>query len=173
MKEFSDDEKTIARNINEGYEWMARDKSGSLFVYQYKPTKRETGIWDVPSDYFTCIDNTFKRGLFSSIKWEDDEPTRIRDIYDPQILDDVERKYLKTVLRPFHKKVNYIKKYGRNIRKDGTYANEYLFIAFQGGYFTFPDFDKGKMYAGMEMDKKYKLDDLGITYTDGCKEFEV
>lgn len=108
-------------------------------------------MWGNSSSEIARVNALFNKELFRTIKWGDDEPTRIRDIYDPQILDDVERKYLKMVLRPFHKKVNYIKKYGRNIRKDGTYANEYLFIAFQGGYFTFPDFDKGKMYSGEEL----------------------
>ena len=85
-------------------------------------------------------------------------------------MDDVEREYLKAVLKPFHKKVEYVKKYVRDIRRDGTYANEYLFIALRSGYFYFPDFDKGKMYTGMEVGKKYTLKELGITYKDGENE---
>lgn len=149
MKEFSEDEKIIARSIDQKYKWIARDKSGSLYVYSLKPVKREcVKMWGNSSSEIACVNVLFNKELFRTIKWEDDEPTLIRDIYDPQILDGVERNYLKMVLRPFHKKVNYVKKYGRNIRKDGTYANEYLFIALQGGYFTFPDFDKGKCIPG-------------------------
>lgn len=169
MKEFSDDEKTIARNINEEYEWMARDKSGSLFVYQYKPTKRESWVWDVPSDYFTCIDNTFKRGLFSSIKWEDDEHTRIRNIYDYQILDDTEREYLKMIFEPFHEKVNYVEKIRNRFTDTNGHRKESLFVSLRGGQFCFPSFDEGKMYSGMELDKKYNFYELGITYMEDNK----
>ena len=167
MKEFSEDEKIIARNINKKYEWMARDRNGCLYIFNEKP-KKLLNVWNV---IFDGLPYRFEKlvafsHMFSSVKWGDDEPTRICDIYDPQILNKAERKYLKAALKPFYKKVDYIKKYGRNIRRDGTCANEYLFIAFQGGYFTFPDFDKGKMYTGMELNKKYTLKELGITYKD-------
>lgn len=131
MKEFTEDKKIIARNINKIYKWIARDKFGTLRVYLLKPVKKEsTRMWGSSCDEIARVDFLLDKGLFKSIRWEDDEPTLIRDIYDPQVLDDTEREYLKVVLKPFHKKVNYIKKYGYNIRKDGTYANEYLFIAF-------------------------------------------
>ncbi|MST81150.1 hypothetical protein [Bilifractor porci] len=87
---FTEDEKTIARNIDKKFEWMARDKSGSLYVYQAKPIKR-TNIWvNITIDHF-CISYILGCGMFESIKWADDEPTRISDIYNPQILNDVER----------------------------------------------------------------------------------
>lgn len=41
MEGFSEDEKIIARNIDQKYKWMVRDKSGSLHVYSLKPVKRE------------------------------------------------------------------------------------------------------------------------------------
>lgn len=167
MKEFSEDEKIIARNIHKGYKWMVRDKNGGLFAYTFKPIKKEkTGIWDDKPHY--CVSALFGQELFRAIKWEDDEPTRISDIYDPQILDDAEREYLGTVLKPFHKKVVYVAKYRvpSASGKDG-YSKEQLSIAFYSGGFVFPDFDPGKMYSGMELGKKYKLDELGITYKDG------
>lgn len=166
MKKFTEDEKIIARNINKEYEWMARDSDGCLYIYMKKPTKFE-GCWYASTGFgeFYVFNHMFK-----SIKWEDDEPTRIRDIYDPQILDDVERKYLKTILKPFHEKVDYVAKNSRNIFGN-NYIREYLYIQFhdQDGKFEFPDFDSGKMYSRMERWKKYKLDELGITYEDENK----
>lgn len=163
MKKFTEDEKVVARNIDKKYKWIARDSYGDIYVYRKKPTKLDT-CW-----------NTFSRSggffafnyMFKSIKWEDDEPTRISDIYDPQILDDVERKYLKTILKPFHEKVDYVAKNSRNIFGN-NYRREYLYIQFHDhdGKFEFPDFDSGKMYSGMELDKEYTLDELGITYTE-------
>lgn len=125
MKRFTEDEKTIARNMHKSYKWMVRDKSGALFAYQFKPIKKEkTGIWDYKPHY--CVSALFGQELFRAIKWEDDEPTRIRDIYDPHILDDAEREYLGTVLKPFHDDMKYVVKHD--------------------GIFTFTDFDEGKMH---------------------------
>lgn len=168
MKEFSEDEKIIAKNIDKKYKWMARDIKGVLFVYNAIPFKKEMfGIWGNGSCGYACINSLFGRELFKSIKWEDDDPTRISDIYDPQILDDVEREYLKTILKPFHEKVDYVAKNSRNIFGN-NYRREYLYIQFhdQDGKFEFPDFNSGEMYSGMELRRSYKLDELGITYTE-------
>lgn len=162
-KMFTEDEKIIARNIDKKFEWMARDKSGSLYVYQAKPIKR-TNIWvNITIDHF-CISYIFGCGMFESIKWADDEPTRISDIYNPQILDEAEREYLKTILKPFHEKVDYVVKLWEHFDDGECYSKEYLFIKLYDGSFAFPSFDPGKMYAGMEQDREYKLDELGIKY---------
>lgn len=156
MKTFTRVEKTIARNIDWEYRWMARDSNGALCVYKKKPKKAEAGyLGGGGFNHLAIFDH-----LFLAIKWEDDEPTLIRDIYNPPILNDLEREYLKTVLKPFHEVVEYVKKI-----KNGD--KEYLFIPFSGNRaLSFPDFDSGKMYAGMELNRKYKLDELGITYEE-------
>ena len=156
MKTFTEVEKTIARNIDKEYKWMARDRDGNLYVYEGKPRKEEENNWYSygykPISYFNH--------LFSAIKWEDDEPTLIRDIYNPPILNDLEREYLKTVLKPFHGVVEYVKKI-----KNGD--KEYLFIPFSGnGALSFPEFDSGTGYSGMKPDREYSLDELGITYEE-------
>ena len=154
MKTFTEDEKIIARNIDEEsiYKWIARDRDGELCIYEEKPRK-EGNYW-----YFDSYDRlSYFNHLFSAIKWEDKEPTLISDIYNPQVLDDAEREYLKTVLKPFHEAVKYIKKIA-------GYDKEHLFIAF---YCDFPNFDDaGTMYTGMKLNKEYKLDELGITYKE-------
>ena len=52
--------------------WVARDKSGRIFLYRDKPKKSinewlgtSTSICDMPSD------------AFPNVKWEDSEPTRV------------------------------------------------------------------------------------------------
>ena len=163
MKEFTEDEKIIARNIDKNFEWMARNRDGKLYVYKVKPKKEKISWYAHGYAYLQFFDH-----LFLAVKWEDDEPTLISDIYNPQILDDIEREYLKTVLKPFYEKVAYVAKFRvpSASGKDGC-SKECLFIAFYSGGFAFPDFDPGKMYSGMELGKKYKLDELGITYTEG------
>ena len=157
MKTFSEAEKTIARNIDREYKWMARDQDGNLCIYDEKPRKRRS-CWCSPDgyDYISYFNH-----LFPTIKWEDDEPTLIRDIYNPPILNDLEREYLKMVLKPFHGVVEYVKKTENSDKK------EYLFILFSGNrVFSSLDFDSGTRYSGMKLDRKYSLDELGITYKE-------
>lgn len=77
--------------------------------------------------------------------------------YVPKILDDVEKAYLSAVIKPFRKKVKYIEK------RFWTPNLEYLSIRLKNNeFFAFPNFKKGKMYKGMEHDKYYTLEDLGL-----------
>lgn len=73
------------------------------------------------------------------------------------ILDEVERKYLSDVIRPFRKKVDTISKFHT--------ANTMQYIYFQmkdkNGW-TLPLFKKGTMYKGMVQGKHYTLDELGL-----------
>ena len=165
MKEFTEDEKTVARNIDKKYKWIARDENGFLKIYTQKPIKRKIA-WFV-NRLDDCDTFAGFKYMFQSIRWEDDEPTRISDIYNPQILDDVEREYLKAVLKPFHEEVENDVKSGNRFDGDrGYYIKEYLLIKLYNEEFAFPDFDEGEMYSGMKLNKKYTLDELGITYDD-------
>ena len=77
--------------------------------------------------------------------------------YEEKILDDVERKYLAAVIRPFRKEIDTISKFHT--------ANTMQYIYFQmkdkNGW-TLPLFKKGTMYKGMVQGKHYKLDELGL-----------
>ena len=77
--------------------------------------------------------------------------------YKKPILDEVERKYLSDVIRPFRKKVDTISKFHT--------ANTMQYIYFQmkdkNGW-TLPLFKKGTMYKGMVQGKHYTLDELGL-----------
>lgn len=73
------------------------------------------------------------------------------------ILDDVEKRYLEGVLRPFKDRVAFIEKqpYGKE--------KEYILIAFKNDIgMPFPRFKKGTMYKGMKLNKKYTLEELGL-----------
>lgn len=156
---FTDDEKIIARNIDKEYEWMARNKSGSLNIYTRKPIKGKRA-WTVNRiDEYDSFAG-FKY-MFSSVKWEDDEPTLIEDIYNPRILNDTEREYLKGLLRPFHDRIAWVVK-----------VNDWCDMGFigvginDGDTYRFPYFKKGEKYVGMKSGHPYSLRELGITYTD-------
>lgn len=161
MKEFTEDEKIIARNINKKYQWMARDSDRGLCVYERKP-KKEESYWHASGyEYLSPFSH-----LFSAVKWKDEEPTLISDIYNPPILNDAEREYLKTILKPFREKVGYVVKHENSIFGVDSRHKEHLFIALGDGEFTFPSFDSGTRYLGMELNRKYSLDELGITYEE-------
>lgn len=77
--------------------------------------------------------------------------------YKPQILDDVEKAYLSAVIKPFREKVEYVYKICLEIDK-----REYLEISLENGVISFPCFEKGTMYKGMELSKPYTLEELGL-----------
>lgn len=76
------------------------------------------------------------------------------------ILDEAEKRYLSNVIKPFRSEVKYIVK--RNENKSEYFED--IRVVFEGRYSTlyFPYFEKGTMYKGMETDKEYSLDDLGL-----------
>ena len=100
--------------------------------------------------YLTDNDN---RKLTDFFNWLEQE-------YKPPILDDVEKAYLSAVIKPFRKRIEYIKK------MNSTYANgcQFLCITPADDLFCFclPVFEKGTMYKGMEAHKKYTLEELGL-----------
>lgn len=73
------------------------------------------------------------------------------------VLDEVERKYLSDVIRPFRKKVDTISKFHT--------VNTMQYIYFQmkdkNGW-TLPLFKKGTMYKGMVQGKHYTLEELDL-----------
>lgn len=74
-----------------------------------------------------------------------------------EILDKVEKEYLSAVVKPIRDKVENIKKY-----RYGS-DDEYIVIDFiDEGCLVFPFFETGTMYKGMEEDRIYTLDELGL-----------
>jgi hypothetical protein len=82
----------------------------------------------------------------------------LEEEYVPDILTDKEKAYLSAVIKPFRKDVKYIKKMDFVIK-----AKEYLLIKMHDlSTAALPLFEKGTMYKGMEVDKKYTLEELGL-----------
>ena len=79
-----------------------------------------------------------------------------------QILTDAEKRYLSNVIEPFRDRIICIKKYedpqdeyiGIHLK---YYANET-----DSESIVFPSFGKRTMYKGMEVEKEYTLEELGI-----------
>lgn len=73
-KEFTDDELFLFKKVNKEYEWCARDKNGTLYLYEKKPYKKGDIWYHNISESFNCYNH-----LFNSILWEDEEPVYIPD----------------------------------------------------------------------------------------------
>lgn len=82
---------------------------------------------------------------------------------EKQILDEVEKRYLEGVFRPFKDRVKCVNKMERTA---GT--REFLQYCVKdpinGLYYNYPlpYFKKGTMYKGMELDKEYTLEELEL-----------
>ena len=86
-KELTEDEKAILRNLPVGYEWIARDESGHLNIFIFKPKKEDEdedawfkGCWYDSSGDDNCLFLEVFDHLFLFIKWEDEEPYLIEDL---------------------------------------------------------------------------------------------
>lgn len=80
-----------------------------------------------------------------------------------ETLTDKERAYLKAVITPFRKSIEWIRKE----YCDGTFLGPYyiIHIKLNDEYdrdLILPDFDDERMYAGMELDRKYSLNTLKL-----------
>ena len=76
-KQFSQDTLNFFKMIDKKYKWIAKDKSGDIFVFEEKP-KKDKYVW-LCEEYDYCLDNTccidgLNQSLFNEILWEDDEP---------------------------------------------------------------------------------------------------
>ena len=108
------------------------------------------------------INNPFKiteRGLTNCLGYLSDTVlinllSGIYEINKP-ILDNVEKRYLEGVLRPFKDSILHIEK---NQNKYG----QWIFINLKKDYCSLPYFEIDKMYKGMEHNKRYTLKELGL-----------
>ena len=78
------------------------------------------------------------------------------------VLTKKEKEYLSSVIRPWKNNVKTITKYWGT----GDCVNEFIQVCYiQNGfnyYMSLPQFERGSMYKGMELEKAYTLDDLGL-----------
>ena len=96
-------------------------------------------------------DEFCKKCLGESLEWLNQE-------YKDPILDDVERKYLSAVIKPFIKKISCIRK-----SKDPRKGKNYIKIEFcDGDCMFFPNLSNDAMYKGIKLDRNYTLEELGL-----------
>lgn len=105
----------------------------------------------------SSILNQLNQGAIMCQTWEE---------YKKPILDEVEKTYLENFLRPYTKRFDKIKITKINM-DGGRFYIRISFFAFKNGeltdYICLPFFDKDEhMYDGMEPNRLYTLDELGL-----------
>lgn len=96
-----------------------------------------------------CVEKTCSECKKENIEWL---------LSEYKILDDAEKRYLKGVIRPFKNKVKSIAKLA-----DMRCTEEYIYMFIEGSAnAALPRFDEGTMYKGMELGRRYTLEELGL-----------
>ena len=98
--------------------------------------------------YAKCCKNCDKC-YDSCIRWLAEE-------YEEPVLDEVERKYLSDVIKPFGHRVSYIVK---RLNGSGYYI---AIILNNFDVMNLPYFTRNTMYKGMKVGRQYKLKELGL-----------
>lgn len=91
---------------------------------------------------------------------EVERPVKYETVFErkEEILDEVEKRYLTEVIRPFRKRIQFIQK-----KKEITEINPYIRIVCEDNdNLVFPYIIDNSMYKGMEVNKKYTLKELGL-----------
>lgn len=89
-----------------------------------------------------------------------ERPVKYETLFErkEEILDEVEKRYLTEVIRPFRKRIQFIQK-----KKEITEINPYIRIVCEDNdKLVFPYITDNSMYKGMEVNKKYTLKELGL-----------
>ena len=86
-----------------------------------------------------------------------EEPT-YKTVYETkEILDEVEKRYLRGVIRPFRNRVKAI-----SLITSGVKGYCYINIELKDENIYLPNFEINTMYKGMKSEKEYGLEELGI-----------
>lgn len=110
------------------------------------------------NQYTNELKNTVIGESLDIIKVE--RPVKYETVFErkEEILDEVEKRYLTEVIRPFRKRIQFIQK-----KKEITEINPYIRIVFENNdKLVFPYITDNSMYKGMEVNKKYTLKELGL-----------
>ena len=153
------------KKIKYTYEDLKKSPIGTKIVFEKGEVLVKYDYYWYNGDSYLRNDSDLKelkdkdKQLGKIIKIEEPE---YRTVYEAkvEILDEVEKRYLKNIIRPYLDKIKSIEKFifstGRAkitiTVKDG---NDYWYI-------NLPPFKKETMYKNMEDDKEYTLEELGL-----------
>ena len=110
---------------------------------------------------YCCIINNNHQWIHHKDLYSDKFLDQTIEIEAPDILTKEEKKYLSAVIKPFRDKVTHIKK-----KAWTTPKRKYIEIEYRENEvihaLCFPDLPNDEMYKGMEDNRPYKLEELGL-----------
>ena len=77
MAKINEEEYLFLIGLNDEWEWIAKDKNTTLWVYKKEPSKYED-CWDEFMDDCEMIDSV----LFQFIRWENEYPYSISELIE-------------------------------------------------------------------------------------------
>ena len=115
------------------------------------------------SDYgLMCWSNNLQRWYISSIVGELlTGEKQIIKLHKP-ILDEKEKDYLSSVIKPFRDDVISIKKYNNGYSNYSCIVIEVKHFGIPKEFIDLPSFRSGTMYNGLETNREYTLEELGL-----------
>jgi len=135
-------------------EWMVKNGYGFSSLHALPADKGKHG-YDIcirtEKGWFAKlgeVDTVFNNSATAVFFWLDQEHVE-------PILDEAEKRYMSAVIRPFRNDVYSIEKAEQS-------QCEMICIGTKNRYMVFPPFEKGTMYKGMKVGRKYTLEELGL-----------
>lgn len=137
--------KTIKiKNLKKNYNF-----SGVVYTYPYGYEPATT-----IENYTFDIENRKQSNMLSNDIDKKIKNIRIVYEFEQEILDDKEKEYLSSVIKPFRNKVVSISK--------NKCVDAYIVIKLKDDDICLPYFNSKSMYCGMKINKKYTLEELGL-----------
>ena len=149
------------RKIEYTYEDLKKSPIGTKITLEKIQDKQlvKTALNRIENDDYRFFIRDFE-GLNTGnygkiIKIEEPEYTTVYEA-KVEILDEVEKRYLRGVIRPFRDKVKYI------VLKSLCSNEAYILIKLENDVINLPVFEINTMYKNMEKYKEYTLEELGL-----------
>lgn len=134
------------------------EKETNLEHYLKRLTRAVQEAYGRPTQIFDTIQKYIDPGIKRNhLDYTSDIMEWMAQEYKEEILDYAEKKYLSEVIRPFRKEVTGIVK-----QKDMIYCQDFITILVGEDYSSLPRFERDAMYKGMEYDKTYTPEELGL-----------
>ena len=133
---------------------------GEVLIKDDKDSYENLGYGRKTSDFVNLKDNCCSLGKIIKI-----EEPEYKIVYrcKPEILDKVEKRYLKCVIEPFRNNIKCIVKHNYLISPSlDKYYEGINIIMKDTQIIEFPFFKVDTMYKNMKIDKEYSLEELGI-----------
>lgn len=136
---------------------MVKDGTAPGKIYVRACEEKHYYVWN-GRNYTACNGSDSLLKLLIEYSISPQSMVDFKCIHCEEILDEVEKKYLETVLRPFKNKISVIEKV--DIKNSDNKC--YLRVMLCDDIMLFPCFKKDEMYTGMAGNKQYTLKELGL-----------